>query len=335
MEHTILHELLDEKGYLLADGATGTNLFDMGLISGDAPELWNEEHPEKILSLHKEFVKAGADILLTNTFGCNAPRLKLHNADNRVNELAEKGASLCRQITENDEVDRKILVAGSIGPTGELFAPLGNLIYEEAVAAFADQIKGLKNGGADLLWIETMSSADELTAASEAASQSGIPFIVTASFDTAGKTMMGLSPTDLGNLVKELTNPPVAFGSNCGVGATDLILAVLEITSQFPESIVIAKANCGIPYFEGENIVYSGTPELMAKYTQLALNAGAKIIGGCCGTTAAHLTAMRMAMDHFTIGKRPSKEDVEAELGSSKSVKSSSTERPRSRRRRP
>ena len=334
MVHTILHELLNEKGFLLADGATGTNLFEMGLISGDAPELWNDEHPEKILSLHQSFVDAGADILLTNTFGCNALRLKLHNADNRVKELAEKGTSLCRQITENDEVDRRILVAGSIGPTGELFTPLGNLTYEEAVTAFAVQIKGLKNGGADLLWIETMSSAEELRAASEAASESGLPYVITASFDTAGKTMMGLSPTDLGNLVRDMTYPPVAFGSNCGVGATDLILAVLEITNHFPESIVVAKANCGIPYFEGDKVVYSGTPELMAKYTQLALNAGAKIIGGCCGTTAVHLIAMRNAMNSFSLGNRPTTAEVEAVLGTSKSLKSSHTVRVKSRRRR-
>ena len=333
MNNTILHELLAENGALLADGATGTNLFEMGLISGDAPELWNVEQPEKILNLHQGFVDAGADILLTNTFGCNAPRLKLHNATDRVKELAETGAKLCRQIVDYTKLDRKVLVAGSIGPTGELFVPLGQLTHEEAVLAFTDQIEGLVSGGVDLLWIETMSATDEITAAAEAASTSGIPFVITASFDTAGKTMMGLSPTNLGNLVKSLPHPPVAFGSNCGVGATDLVFAILEITNQFPEAIVVAKANCGIPYFEGDKAVYSGNPTLMAKYTQLVLNAGAKIIGGCCGTTAAHLIAMRNALDSFSQGNKPTPEEIETALGKSKSVKNLSADRPRSRRR--
>ena len=333
MNNSILHEHLAEKGALLADGATGTNLFEMGLISGDAPEFWNVEQPEKILNLHQGFADAGADILLTNTFGSNASRLKLHYATHRVKELSEAGAKLCRQIVDKKDNKRKVLVAGSIGPTGELFVPLGELTHEVAVSAFTDQIEGLVDGGADMLWIETMSATEEITAASEAASASGLPFVITASFDTAGKTMMGLSPTDLGNLVQDLPHPPDAFGSNCGVGATDLVLAILEITEQFPEAIVVAKANCGIPYFEGDKAVYSGTPTIMAKYTHLALNAGAKIIGGCCGTTGAHLIAMRNAMDGFSHGPKPTREEIEAILGKSKTVKGSSSNKTRRRRR--
>src|SRR5688572_9162790 len=126
--------LLAEKGILLADGATGTNLFNMGLASGEAPELWNESAPEKISALHRNFVEAGADIILTNSFGGTRHRLKLHDAQDRVHELNRKAAEIARSVA--DAAGRKVIVAGSVGPTGELLQPLGAMTYDEAVAAF-------------------------------------------------------------------------------------------------------------------------------------------------------------------------------------------------------
>lgn len=313
MDRSRLEELIDKKGALLADGATGTTLFDMGLTSGDAPELWNADEPEKIRTLHRQFADAGADIILTNTFGCNAHRLKLHNAQARVHELNRLGVELAKDVC--GEAGRDILVAGSIGPTGELLIPLGALSYEDCVAAFAEQIEGLRAGGADVLWVETMSAPDEMKAAAEAAATSGLPFVVTASFDTAGKTMMGLSPTGLGDLTKDFACEPVAYGSNCGVGASDLLVAILDITEKYPEAIIVAKANCGIPEIRGDEVVYTGTPDLMARYTQLALDAGARIIGGCCGTSADHLAAMRKAMDSHTPGPRPTRDQIINQIG--------------------
>ncbi|MEP3280233.1 MAG: betaine--homocysteine S-methyltransferase [Stappiaceae bacterium] len=313
MDQSRFQELIGKKRALLADGATGTTLFDMGLTSGDAPELWNVDEPEKVRTLHRQFVEAGADIILTNTFGCNAHRLKLHAAQHRVGELNTAGVLLAREIA--NEVDRDVLVAGSIGPTGELLVPLGALTYQDAVIAFADQIDGLKHGGVDVLWIETMSAPEEMKAAAEAAAASGLPFVLTASFDTAGKTMMGLSPAGLGSLTEQFTCEPVAYGSNCGVGASDLLVATLEITEKYPDALIVAKANCGIPVIRGDEVVYTGTPDLMARYTHLALDAGARIIGGCCGTSAHHIAAMRAAMDDHTPGPRPTSEKIVEQIG--------------------
>ncbi|MEP3047443.1 MAG: betaine--homocysteine S-methyltransferase [Roseibium sp.] len=308
-----LEDLLTKNGALLADGATGTNLFDMGLVSGDAPELWNTDEPDKIKALHQSFVDAGSDIILTNTFGCNRHRLKLHNAQDRVKELNIAGVHLAQDVAAT--VGRDVLIGGSIGPTGELFQPLGALSYEEGVEAFREQMEGLVAGGADILWVETMSAVEEMKAAAEAAQDYELPLVITASFDTAGKTMMGLSPKGLGDLQGQFACTPVAIGSNCGVGASDLLAAIMEITEAYPDSIVVAKANCGIPQIKGDEVVYTGTPELMADYARMALNAGARIIGGCCGTSPTHLSAMRVALDTYQKGVRPTLDEVLLEIG--------------------
>lgn len=308
-----LEDLLARKGALLADGATGTNLFDMGLVSGDAPELWNTDEPAKIRALHQSFVDAGSDIILTNTFGCNRHRLKLHSAEGRVRELNVAAVKLAQEVAET--VEREVLIGGSIGPTGELFHPLGALSYEDGVVAFKEQMEALAEGGADILWVETMSAVEEMKAAAEAAQDFDVPLVITASFDTAGKTMMGLSPKGLGDLQSDFACMPVAIGSNCGVGASDLLAAIAEITEAYPDAVVVAKANCGIPQIQGDEVVYTGTPDLMAKYAHMALDAGARIIGGCCGTSPVHLTAMRKALDAHTSGARPSLDEIISAIG--------------------
>jgi 5-methyltetrahydrofolate--homocysteine methyltransferase len=166
--------MLRTKNVLLADGATGTNLFDAGLTAGDAPDLWNVERPEAIKALYRSFVDAGADIILTNTFGSTRHRLKLHAADNRVFEINEAGARLAREVA--DAAGRPVVVAGSMGPTGELFVPLGALTEADAVAAFTEQAEGLKAGGADVCWIETMSAVEEIQAAARGAIAAGMPY---------------------------------------------------------------------------------------------------------------------------------------------------------------
>ncbi|MCI5076231.1 betaine--homocysteine S-methyltransferase [Oricola sp.] len=308
-----LSDLLAEKGLLLADGATGTNLFAMGLMSGEAPELWNEEQPEKITELHQGFVDAGADIILTNSFGGTRHRLKLHDAQDRVFELNKKAAELARAVA--DKADHKVIVAGAVGPTGELLQPLGALSFEGAVEAFKEQIEGLKAGGADVAWIETMSSPDEIRAAAQGAEQAGMAYTYTGSFDTAGKTMMGLAPKDIFNVGDAEPQHPIAVGANCGVGAPDILSSLLDMSEARPDATLIVKGNCGIPQFQGDQIVYSGTPELMANYVDLAIDAGAKIIGGCCGTSCEHLKAMRVALDHHVKGQRPTLEDVVEKVG--------------------
>lgn len=310
---TPLDALLAEKGVLLADGATGTNLFNMGLASGEAPELWNEEQPEKIAALHQGFVDAGADIILTNSFGGTRHRLKLHHAQDRVHALNEKAARIARTVA--DKAGRKVIVAGSVGPTGELLEPLGALTYDEAVEAFVEQIEGLKAGGAEVAWIETMSAPAEARAAADAAIKVGLPYTYTVSFDTAGRSMMGLHPRDIHEVADGLPQTPLAVGANCGVGASDILSSLLDMTSARPDATVIVKGNCGIPEFRGTDIHYSGTPELMADYARLAMDGGARIIGGCCGTSFGHLKAMREAIDAHAKADRPTIDTIVERIG--------------------
>ena len=324
--------LIAEKGVLLADGATGTNLFAMGLEAGEAPELWNERAPDKIRALHQGFVDAGSDIVLTNSFGGTRHRLKLHNAQDRVLELNRLAASIAREIAGT--CGRRVIVAGSVGPTGELLRPLGALSYDEAVEAFAEQTEGLKAGGAEVAWIETMSARDEIRAAADAAIRVGLPYTCTGSFDTAGCTMMGLSPKDIHGVSEGLTAKPVAVGANCGVGAADILASLLDMTEADSEATVIVKGNCGIPEFRGSQIHYSGTPELMADYARLAVDAGAKIIGGCCGTSRDHLVEMRAALDCHVKGPRPTIGDITSRIGPMRNKIANQNDAPSPRRKR-
>ena len=297
----MLQRLLKSKRVLLADGATGTNLFNAGLTSGDAPEMWNELHPQRITALHQGFVDAGADIILTNSFGCNGRRLMLHKLESRTRELNRIAAAIARKVA--DGAGRPVIVAGSVGPTGDLFAPLGTLTEADAVEVFFEQIEGLKAGGADVVWIETMSAFEEIRAAALASARAGMPFVITASFDTAGRTMMGVTPEAFAE--NAVGFAPEAIGANCGVGASDLLMSVLAMSEAMPSAIIIAKGNCGVPKVRGDKVDYTGTPDLMAEYARLAIDAGARIIGGCCGTSYEHLAAMRQAIDEHVQRPRP------------------------------
>ncbi|WP_457648978.1 betaine--homocysteine S-methyltransferase [Profundibacter sp.] len=308
-----LSRMLDERDWILADGATGTTLFNMGLSSGDAPELWNVDHPEKIRALYRGAVDAGSDLFLTNSFGGNASRLKLHGAEKRARELSRVSAELGREVA--DASGRTIIVAGSVGPTGEIMAPMGELTHELAVEIFHEQAEGLKEGGVDVLWCETISAPEEYKAAAEAFALADMPWCGTMSFDTAGRTMMGLTSAGMVDMVEKLKNPPIAYGANCGVGAADLLRTILGFAAQGSERPIIAKGNAGIPKFHDGHIHYDGTPELMGKYACLAADCGATIIGGCCGTTPEHLVAMRAALEAHTPGPRPTLETIAEVLG--------------------
>lgn len=314
MAQDLLSRLLSERDWLLADGATGTNLFNMGLSSGEPPEFWNIDQPDNIRTLYRDAVNAGSDLFLTNSFGGNAARLKLHAAQGRVRELNKVAASLGREIA--DAAGRPVVVAGSVGPTGEIFQPIGNMTHDLAVEIFHEQAEGLKEGGADVLWIETMSAFEEYAAAAEAATRAGMPWCGTMSFDTAGRTMMGITSAAMAGMVEKMANPPLAFGANCGVGASDLMRTVLGFEMSGTSRPVIAKGNAGIPKYHEGHIHYDGTPELMAEYAVLARDAGVRIIGGCCGTMPEHLAAMRQALETRPKGPRPTPDDIQARLGS-------------------
>jgi len=308
-------KLLSEKATLLADGATGTSFFDMGLQSGDAPELWNVDYPERVTRHYQAFIDAGSDLILTNSFGGTRYRLQLHKAEHRVAELNIAAAALLREAVSKS--DREIIVAGSIGPTGEILAPLGDLQAADAVAAFAEQALALQQGGADVIWIETMSSQEEVEYAVQGARQTELPIVFTMSFDTNGRTMMGVGAADMMNLHQRLGVH--ACGTNCGIGASEVVAAILNLQASKPDGskdpILVAKANCGIPEFIDGEIHYNGTPEIMARYATMARDAGARIVGGCCGTSPEHVAAMRHALDSTAPGPVPSIDDVRRELG--------------------
>ena len=257
-----LSKLLATRDWLMADGATGTNLFNMGLTAGEPPEFWNVEHPDRIRSLYRSAVEAGSDIFLTNTFGGNASRLKLHNAQGRVRELNRIGASLGREIA--DAAGRPVVVAGSVGPTGDIFEPMGTLTHAAAVEMFHEQAEGLKEGGADVLWIETISAPEEYKAAAEAAKLAGMPWCGTMSFDTAGRTMMGVTSAAMSEMVEKLPNPPIAFGANCGVGASDLLRS--GILLQLGLIQARTKGNFSF-HTKGEEIIVTHTDDSGATFT--------------------------------------------------------------------
>ena len=309
-----IEELLRDKAVLLADGAMGTSLFALGLETGASPELWNLDEPDRVCAVHRGFVEAGSDLILTNSFGGNRYRLALHGAEDRVGELNRAAAALARDVAR--AAGRPVLVAGSIGPTGEIFQPVGTLDRADGEAAFAEQAEALAAGGADLLWIETMSAADELAAAVAGAARTGLPIVTTMTFDTHGRTMMGLTPEAALALRESLPVRPVAFGANCGIGPAQLVDTLLALAAAAgPDDVLVAKGNCGVPHYADGHIHYDGTPTVMAEYACLARDAGARIIGGCCGTTAEHVRAMAEALRARPRGPAPDRATVERLLG--------------------
>jgi methionine synthase I (cobalamin-dependent) len=292
-----LQTLLESGKPVLLDGAMGTMLMDAGLESGDPPEEWNQIHPERVRNIHKAYVEAGSQIILTNSFGGTSFRLEMHQLQDRVIELNRAAARNAR--AEADAVDRVVLVAGSIGPTGQLFEPMGTLSHDQAVQAFKDQAAGLAEGGVDLFWIETMSDLQEVKAAVEGIRQvSQLPISATMSFDTHGHTMMGVKPEQAALALQELDL--AALGANCGTGSDELIEAIREMRKVAPEAILVAKANAGIPQVIGSEVVYNGSPDVMGDYARQVYKEGARLIGGCCGNTPAHVKAMAEALQDLS-----------------------------------
>lgn len=287
-----LLDLVQRKGLVLGDGAMGTMLQLAGLTDGGSPELWNVTHSEAVRAIYQGYADAGSDIITTNTFGGTRYRLKLHRLQERVFELNQAAAALARDVAGADK-----LVAGSVGPTGELMEPLGPLTMDEARAAFAEQAAGLAAGGVDFFLVETMSSLDEVQAAVEGARQaSDLPVVVTMTFDTNYRTMMGVTPAQA---VQTLHGWGVAvIGANCGNGPAEIERIMTEMAQAKPEGVVLmAQSNAGLPRWRDGEISYDGTPEVMAGYAQRMRAVGVQVIGACCGSTPQHLAAMRQALD--------------------------------------
>jgi 5-methyltetrahydrofolate--homocysteine methyltransferase len=272
----------------------GTMLFEAGLQHGNPPELWNVEHPDRVAAVHAAYRQAGAQIMLTNTFGGNRFRLSLHKLEDRVRELNRAAALLlCGLVSKNG---KETVVAGDIGPSGQVLVPYGTLTFEEARQGFAEQAAALIEGGVDLIWIETMADLEEVRAAVEGVRQVSrtIPLVTTMTFDTHGRTMMGVTPE---KAITTLTSfAPVAVGGNCGNGPEEIITVVEKMHAASPETILVAKSNAGIPELVGGRTVYRATPADMADYAVKAFRSGARIIGACCGSTPAHVQAIAAAL---------------------------------------
>jgi 5-methyltetrahydrofolate--homocysteine methyltransferase len=306
-------ELLEANGRLVADGGMGTSLFELGLQAGSTPELWNVEHPERVAEVHAGFIDAGSDIILTNTFGGTGARLDLDGLAHRVDELNEAGVKVAR--TAADGATREVVVAGSVGPTGQLFEPLGALTHRRGVELFAEQVTALASAGADAIWIETMSSTEELAAAVEAAQATGLPIVSTMSFDTHGKTMMGLPPSRLVEWWYSSGLHPTAIGANCGVGPGDVVVAVNELRTADPDVVIVAKANCGVPQMIDGTLWYPTSSEDMTSYARFALDAGARIVGACCGSIPEHIAQIRAVVDNHEITPGIDRAEVARLLG--------------------
>lgn len=285
--------LLAQKNVLIADGAAGTMLQQLGLAPGSAPDAWNLTHPDAVRALHRRYYAAGADIVYTNTFGGTRIRLSREGLEARAWEINLAGAQLARDVAVDFEAR---LVFGDIGPTGELLAPLGTLSFAGAVAAFAEQAAALAEGGVDALIVETLSDLEEARAAIEGVrSVTDLPVLVTLSFDTKGRTMFGVKPEQA---VETLLALDVAVsGANCGRTLSETLAAVLKMRAAAPEALLMAKPNAGLPHTAGDALIYDVTPEVMAEYAlRFVQEAGVRIFGGCCGSTPEHIRAIAEAL---------------------------------------
>lgn len=301
-------ELIARGEPVVADGGMGTMLMNAGLMFGDPPEQWNvlpDKQPH-VRAIHRGYLDAGSQIILTNSFGGTAFRLKLHNLQDRVFELNRAAAELARA-----EAGENAVVAGSIGPSGELFEPMGALTFDAAVAGFAAQAAGLAAGGVDVLWVETMSDLQEVRAAVVGARQAApqLPVVATMTFDTRGFTMMGVSPAQA---IEELADLNLAaLGGNCGNGTAEIEGVVYGMSQTGTALPLIAKSNAGMPDMVDGRAVYNGTPEIMAEYARRVRALGATIIGACCGSSPAHIAAIAQALR-----EQPALELSEIELAS-------------------
>jgi 5-methyltetrahydrofolate--homocysteine methyltransferase len=288
---TTLQELLSRQTPVIADGGMGTMLFSLGLANGEAPELWNVEQPDKVRSVHRGYIEAGAQIVLTNTFGCNRLRLAFHGIGDRTTELNLAAARLLRQ--EADAVLHPVLVAGSMGPTGSILMPYGETDPADVAEAFEEQARALIAGGVDVLWIETISALEEMEAAIQGVRRADphFPIVATMTFDMNGFTMMGVSPEKAIQAISDWG--VVALGANCGNGPSEIEGVIAKMRAVNPEIPLVAKSNAGMPHLHDDRVVYDATPEDMGEYAIAVHSLGASIIGACCGSTPEHIRMIR------------------------------------------
>ena len=288
-----LAALLGPDRPVLLDGGMGTLLQDSGLEDGAPGELWNLDNPDAVRAAHTAYAEAGARVLTTNTFGGTRPRLDMHGLGDRLAEVNRNAAQVARSVAD----EHGLLVAGDLGPTGELLAPLGAMTSEDAQALFAAQVAALVEGGVDLLLVETLSDLGEADAALAAAREVApdLPVAVTMSFDTNVRTMMGVRPADA--VVHLAAAGADAVGANCGRGPEEMELIAAQMVEARPEGLLlIAQSNAGLPQVVGDHFEYDATPDDLAAHATRLAQLGIDLVGGCCGSTPAHIAAMRATL---------------------------------------
>lgn len=281
---------LNDGEVLIADGAAGTTLIAAGIPGGVPPEQWNVERPEVILALHRSYLEAGSQIILTNTFGGSRSKLAKFSQGEKVREFNLAGARLARQAAGD-----RAYVAGDLGPTGELMKPMGPLTFERAVENFAEQAAILAEAGVDLLWVETMMDLDEARAAVTGAMQAcDLPVFCSLSFGKKGRTMMGVS----GKKAAETLWPLglAAIGANCGEGLEPVEIALKQMREAVPEAPLIAKPNAGLPHMVGGQAVYDVGPLEFTPHMVDLVGLGAQVVGACCGSNPEYIAAIHSAV---------------------------------------
>ena len=290
-----VYEWLDAGNPLVGDGAMGTALQDLGLTDGGAPELWNVEQRDKVASVLHGYATAGSNVVTTNTFGGTKGRLEMHDLGDRVHELNKAGSEVARSVADQFE---NVFVFGDVGPSGELMDPMGTLTPESGKALFADQIRGLVDGGCDAILIETMSDLGEVAAAVAAAQEvaPGMPIAATLSFDTNLRTMMGVKPAQAITAIAEMGVRLI--GANCGRGTDEMRIIASELADAKPAGVhVFIQSNAGLPQLVGADFVYTGTPEEMGEFATEMKELGINAIGSCCGSTNVHTAAIAHALN--------------------------------------
>ena len=283
-------ERLTAPGVIVADGATGTMFLEAGLPRGVPSERWNLETPDRVIALYRAYLEAGSELVLTNTFGGSPVKLARAGLEGNTHEVNRRAAELARQAAGEDRY-----VAGDIGPTGQLMKPLGRLTYDVAVDGFARQATALAEGGADVIWIETMGDLEEARAAVEGAMQvTDLPIVVTMSFDHHRRTQMGVAPAQAARTFWDMG--VVATGGNCGKTLEDMEAVIQQMREAVPEAVLVAKPNAGLPRLVDDQTVYDTSPEEMADFARRFVALGVKIVGGCCGSTPVHLAAIAAAV---------------------------------------
>lgn len=284
-------ELLSQK-VLIIDGAMGTMLQENGLKSGECPELWTITNPEIVKNIHTSYLEAGADIILTNTFGANGMKLIKAKQHRRLKEINRQAVKIARRAAETyqEKNPRQVFIAASVGPTGEILEPIGTLKTSEAYQGYKDQVEEMESTGIDMVILETFYNLDEIKIALKAVKEnSDLPVFASMTFDESMKTIYGVTPEQA---VEELFQEEAdGVGANCGSGP-ELLYKVLTRMRTITDAPLLVEPNAGIPYLENNKVVYPATPEEMAEYAEKFLQLKINIIGGCCGTTPEHIKAI-------------------------------------------